>query len=245
MSLLIGPLFILEASARFTSRTCWIESPTYCVTRSANDGAWCYYPTEGLPYGTISTSCLDDGERHGSSTFAFVMENHLKQNVSIAYYSAGSDATFLGGPDWPVPSGGGPVRLCLSGLGGDGIYRTSCTTVSADNTLPDSNEVSWCSVNIAQPDLQDGCYPAPASPTHTSPFQDQTSRPTSTASTASTSSTTTASTSAAQGAPPLATIPGDPVSDADQGPSNNTRKGYQACKLCHVLSAIILGFILQ
>lgn len=113
-----------------------------------------------------------------------VMQTHLQQGLSVAYYSG--DNKLLGGAEWPLPAIVGATKLCLSGLEPDGVYRTSCTNAVADNSLPGPSSVSFCSVNFAQPNLQDGCYPPPPtagaiSPNGTTPMvasQTMTSAPT-------------------------------------------------------------------
>lgn len=121
-----------------------------------DQGIWCYYPSTGLT--TIPlTNCSTTS--HGASGFTLAMRAHLQSNLSVAYYSG--DNKLLGGVDWAVPAVPGVTTMCMSGLGRDGFYRTSCTNAVADNTIGGGGSPPFCSVNFAQPNLQDGCYPPP------------------------------------------------------------------------------------
>ena len=151
------------ASARINLETCWPDTPEQCVKQNSN-GTWCYYPSPGLS-GERLTSC-SASLGHGAVDFKLVMEVHLRSGLSVAHY-AGVGNELLGGAGWPVPDPPGIVRLCLSGLGPDGNYRTTCTNVEADNRLP---VTTWCSVNFGQTNLQDGCYPPPSDPLALSPY---------------------------------------------------------------------------
>lgn len=123
-----------------------------------NGTGWCYYPTDGFKANYAKTNCSTADDGHGASDFRLVMRAHLQQTVSIGYYS-GSNHTLLGGVNWPVLDNVGVVRLCMTGLGTDNIYRSACVNAVSDNTLP--SYAGWCSVNFGQQFVIDGCYPPP------------------------------------------------------------------------------------
>lgn len=150
--------WMVEVSARYNLPTCWPSTPDQCIKRNAN-GTWCYYPSAAPKTWVVPTNCSTEIDGHGASNFITVMQSHLQQHLSVAYYS-GVDNQLLGGSDWPVPAVPGIVRLCVSGLAADGRYRTTCTNADSDNALP-PNTVPWCTVTYAQPNIQDGCYPTP------------------------------------------------------------------------------------
>ncbi|TEB15901.1 hypothetical protein FA13DRAFT_1874655 [Coprinellus micaceus] len=143
---------------RFNLETCWPDTPDQCIKRNKNGTGWCYYPTGGFKSSYAKTNCSTADDGHGASDFRLAMRAHLQQTVSIGYYS-GSNHTLLGGVDWPVPDNPGVVRLCMTGLGTDNIYRSTCVNAVSDNTLP--SYAGWCSVNFGQQFVIDGCYPPP------------------------------------------------------------------------------------
>jgi hypothetical protein len=133
------------AHARFTTTTC---VGTECIQQNAG-GAWCYIPVSGL---TRATSC--NGGSDESTDFATVLEVHLAQTLSIAYYN-GVDNTFLGGANYPISATPGIIRLCASGRSGDGIVQTLCVNAVADNAFANS---PYCHALRSQNNVSDGCY---------------------------------------------------------------------------------------
>ncbi|TEB32342.1 hypothetical protein FA13DRAFT_247832 [Coprinellus micaceus] len=128
----------IPASARFNLPTCWAESPNQCILRN-DEGTWCYYPSAGLKSKHPLNNCSTAIDGHGASESTMVMQTHLQQGLSVPYYSG--DNELLGGAEWPLPAIVGVTKLCLSGLGSDGVYRTSCTNAVADNSLPGPSTV--------------------------------------------------------------------------------------------------------
>ena len=106
---LLASCYVAPLHARFTQTTCWTGENTECIQQNTR-GSWCYVPTSGL---TTATTCTGS-----SADFASVLEAHLAQGLSTAYYS-GIDNTLLGGGDYPIPSNPGVIRLCVSGRSGD------------------------------------------------------------------------------------------------------------------------------
>ncbi|TEB32327.1 hypothetical protein FA13DRAFT_247243 [Coprinellus micaceus] len=149
---------LTQVFGRFNLETCWPDTPDQCIKRNKNGTGWCYYPTGGFKSSYAKTNCSTADDGHGASDFRLAMRAHLQQTVSIGYYS-GSNHTLLGGVDWPVPDNPGVVRLCMTGLGTDNIYRSTCVNAVSDNTLP--SYAGWCSVNFGQQFVIDGCYPPP------------------------------------------------------------------------------------
>lgn len=133
------------AHARFTTATCVY---TECIQQNAA-GAWCYILVSGL---TRDTSCNGDGNE--SPEFATVLEVHLAQSLSIAYYN-GVDNTFLGGANYPISATPGIIRLCASGMSGDGNLQTLCVNAVADNAFANR---PYCHVLRGQNNVSDGCY---------------------------------------------------------------------------------------
>ena len=133
------------AHARFTKATCVF---TECIQQNAA-GAWCYIPISGL---TRATSC--NGGDDESTDFATVLEVHLAQSLSIAYYN-GVDNTLLRGANYPISATPGIVRLCASGMSGDGNLQTLCVNAVADNAFANR---PYCHVLRGQNNVSDGCY---------------------------------------------------------------------------------------
>lgn len=129
-------------AARFTQTTCWGNN---CVQKNSA-GTWCYIPAAGATRATTCTGAAVD--------FANVLEAHLAQGLSVAYYNGAGDS-FLGGADSEIGDNPGVVRLCMSGQSGDGNFQTTCVNVSADNTIPTTG---GCTVIAAQREVTDGCY---------------------------------------------------------------------------------------
>ena len=146
-----------QALARINLPTCWPNDQEYCVVRN-DQGTWCYSVSKGLTTAYPLTNCSTTSD--GASGFTLAMRAHLQSHLSVAYYSG--DNKLLGGVDWPVPAVPGVTTMCMSGLGRDGFYRTSCTNAAADNTIGSGGSPPFCSVNFAQVNVQDGCYPPPA-----------------------------------------------------------------------------------
>ncbi|TEB32341.1 hypothetical protein FA13DRAFT_1813299 [Coprinellus micaceus] len=129
-------------TASFTQTTCWGSN---CIQQNS-EGTWCYIPAAGA---TRATTCTGT-----SIDWANVLEKHLQQGLSIAYYNGAGD-TFAGGADLAIGDNPGVMRLCMSGQSGDGNYQTTCVNVNADNQIPTTG---GCTVIRAQAEVSDGCY---------------------------------------------------------------------------------------
>ena len=147
---LLAFYYMAPIYARFTRTTCWTNQNTACIQQNAA-GAWCYVPN--VYDGQVGTSCT--GTSHFTATdFATVLEVHLAQGLSVAYYN-GIDNSLLGGSDYSIPSNPGVIRLCASGQDGDGSDQTICVNALADNTFAGS---PYCNVMSGQKNVTDGCY---------------------------------------------------------------------------------------
>ena len=182
---LLASYYVAPVHPRFTKTTCWIGLNTACIQHNAA-GAWCYIPN--VAGGIVATSCTGT-DSYTDTDFATVLEVHLAQGLSVAYYN-GIGNSFLGGADYPIPSNPGVIRLCASGQSGDGNYLTVCMNALADNTF---GATSYCAVIRGQKNVTDGCYPpdvvahSPSS-INSSPASVSTSSPGFTSSPGSTSS---------------------------------------------------------
>ena len=138
---------ILQTSfALFSQTTHW----TGLTIQKNSQGAWCFLPWAAYPVRTVACT-------GSSSDFATVLDVHLNQGLSIAYYN-GIDNTLLGGANYslPVEANMPIIRLCVSGLAGDGYYyETICTNAVADNVWENSPA---CQVALGQKAVTDGCY---------------------------------------------------------------------------------------
>lgn len=141
---LLASCCVAPLHARFTQTTCWTGENTECNEQNTR-GSWCYVPTSGL---TIATTCTGT-----SADFASVLEVHLAQGLSVAYYS-GIDNALLGGGDYPIPSNPGVIRLCMSGRSGDGNPYTLCVNALADNAFGNH---PYCQVIRGQENVTDVC----------------------------------------------------------------------------------------
>ena len=132
----------------FTKTSCYGSN---CVQQDSQ-GRWCYVPD---PRSSSDVTCKGGYAR--DATMSAVMAVHLKQGLSIAYYS-GVDNALLGGVDFPFPSSGGIVRICLSGKAGDGSYQTFCENIHQDNDIYGLTGDPFCIVAVGQDVVSDGCY---------------------------------------------------------------------------------------
>lgn len=142
---LLASCYVAPLHARFTQTTCWTGEKTECIQQNTR-GSWCYVPTSGL---TTATTCTGS-----SADFASVLEAHLAQGLSVAYYS-GIDNALLGGGDYSIPSNPGVIRLCVSGRSGDENPQTLCVNALADNAFGNH---PYCQVIRGQENVTDGCY---------------------------------------------------------------------------------------
>ena len=147
---LLASYYVASIHARFTKTTCWTGMNTACIQQNAA-GAWCFIPN--VAGGIVATSCTG-ADSYTDADFATVLEVHLAQGLSVAYYN-GIGNSLLGGADYPIPSNPGVIRLCASGQSGDGNYLTACMNALADNTFGAS---SYCDVIRRQKNVTDGCY---------------------------------------------------------------------------------------
>ena len=140
---LLASYYVAPIHARFTKTTCWYGLSTSCIQQNAG-GAWCWIPNVSPQL--EATSCTGD--------FATVLEVHVAQGLSVAYYN-GIDNSLLGGSNYPIPSNPGVIRLCVSGQSGDRTDYTLCQNAVADNSFGgDPN----CEVIRGQKNVTDGCY---------------------------------------------------------------------------------------
>ena len=142
--------YMATVHARFTKTTCWNSQKTACIQQNAA-GAWCYIPN--VADGQVGTSCTGTSGFTGAD-FATVLDVHLAQGLSVAYYN-GIDNSLLGGADYLIPSDPGVIRLCASGQAGDGSDQTICVNAMDDNTFGGS---PYCNVMRSQKNVTDGCY---------------------------------------------------------------------------------------
>ena len=112
-------LLVQSTQGRFIQATCRAGT-RYCVQQNSQ-GKWCY-STEA-----VHVVAMDCPGAH--LELQGVLDNHLKQDLSIAYYN-GVDNTRLGGVDYAVNTTTGIVRLCLSNAAGDGLLQTFCMNVA-------------------------------------------------------------------------------------------------------------------
>ena len=147
---LLASYYVAPIHSRFTKTTCWTGQNTACIQQNAA-GAWCYIPD--ISTGIVSTSCTGTG-RPNDADFATVLEVHLAQGLSVAYYN-GIDNSLLGGADYSIPSNPGVIRLCASGQSGDRNDQTICLNALADNTFGGD---PYCQVTRGQKNVTDGCY---------------------------------------------------------------------------------------
>jgi len=136
------------AHGLFTQTSCWLSN---CI-RQNSQGRWCYAPS---PQSTSNVAC--SREFSCDRSMSAVMAFHLKQGLSIAYYS-GVDNVLLGGADFPFPASGGFIMLCASGKAGDGNFQTLCQRVHQDNDIYGVPGDPWCLVSLDQDFVLDGCY---------------------------------------------------------------------------------------
>lgn len=132
----------------FTKTSCYGSN---CVQQDSR-GRWCYVPD---PRSSTDVTCKGGYARDAS--MSAVMAVHLKQGLSIAYYS-GVDNSLLGGADFPFPSSGGIVRICMSGKAGDGSYQTFCENIHQDNDIYGLTGDPFCIIAVGQDFVSDGCY---------------------------------------------------------------------------------------
>jgi len=147
---LLASYYVAPNYARFTKTTCWTGQKTYCIQQNAA-GAWCLIPDASRD--VVATTCTGTSGITNPN-FATVLEVHLAQGLSIAYYN-GIDNSLLGGANYSIPSNPGVTRLCASGQSGDGNYQTICVNAVADNTFGGG---AYCQVIRAQKNVTDGCY---------------------------------------------------------------------------------------
>ncbi|EDR15945.1 uncharacterized protein LACBIDRAFT_301455 [Laccaria bicolor S238N-H82] len=144
---LIGSILLLSvlpsfSYGLFTQSTC---SGSGCVQQQ-DTGAWCYVPKSGE---TALLDCIES-----QSDVQSVMNVHLTQDLSIAYYH-GMDYSRFGGASWPVFATTSVVHLCISGYAEDGTLQTLCVNVNEDDTISGS---PYCEIADAPHVVSDGCY---------------------------------------------------------------------------------------
>ncbi|KIM36516.1 hypothetical protein M413DRAFT_288054 [Hebeloma cylindrosporum] len=132
----------------FTKTSCYGSN---CVQQDSQ-GRWCYVPDS-----RSSSDVTCKGGYSRDASMSAVMAVHLKQGLSIAYYS-GVDNALLGGADFPFPPSGGIIRICLSGKAGDGTYQTFCENIHQDNDIYGLTGDPFCIIAVGQDLVSDGCY---------------------------------------------------------------------------------------
>ena len=91
--LLLAFYYVAPVHARFTKTTCYNDGNTACIQQNAA-GAWCFIPN--IANGLVATSCTAGIGSINDADFATVLEVHLAQGLSVAYYN-GIENSFLGG----------------------------------------------------------------------------------------------------------------------------------------------------
>lgn len=146
----LSPLCHSAFNNQSDPRWCW----DYNCVEEKSPGKICYYPAGGQ---AKSTFC--SGGSSVNAAFQTVLDTHLNQSLSIAYYSPITNEQ-LGGVNYTLThtlTPGTNVTLCLSGqVGKSNEYQTLCEPAEFDNdiTLPGP----WCYVTVAQHYVSDGCY---------------------------------------------------------------------------------------
>lgn len=183
-SLLIIVVFLLFQQVRslFTEGACW-PGTARCIQRSAGTASWCFV---AVARDSTTTSCVGP-----AVDFQTVLAEHLSQDLSIAYYDGASNRRLGGASEYNVTGAVGVIRLCASGLAGNGVLYTICTNVAADNVF---NGSPACVVIGGPARVNDGCYDLArqqtrSTTTTSTPRTSATSSSTTTSSTTSTSST--------------------------------------------------------
>ena len=177
-SLLIFVIFLLsqQVLSLFTEGACW-PGTARCIQRRAGTDSWCFV---AVARDSTTTSCV------GSAVdFQRVLAEHLSQDLSIAYYDGASNRRLGGAAEYNVTGVEGIIRLCASGLAGNGVLYTICTNVASDNVF---NGSPACVVIGGPTRVNDGCYDLASQ-------QTRSTTTTSTSSSTMSSSTTTSSTS--------------------------------------------------
>jgi len=123
--------------AAFTSPTC-DTFQNVCVQKNSA-GSWCLASTIVVR----STDC--------APPYSVPLAAHLKQDLSIAYYSPTGQR--LGGANYPVPQSA-ILYVCLSAQLGPAQYYTMCAQARRDNSW----EALGCQVDLAPSHISDGCY---------------------------------------------------------------------------------------
>jgi hypothetical protein len=132
---------LTSVQAAFTGRTCTIDS-TRCVQQTSS-GTVCLSSNISASFWTCP------------APFNLPLETHLTQNYSIGYYNAAG--RFLGGWNLSIPTPPSvPTYVCLStrvNLTSEEYY-TLCAQAEGN----DQWSAGGCSVNLAPPNVVDGCY---------------------------------------------------------------------------------------
>ncbi len=147
--------FSCQAIARFTLDTCWGKD---CVL-STTQNTFCFFPDRQSGLQTLPIICTGT-----QADLASVLNVHLQQDLSIAYYN-GVDNSRLGGVDFTVPGDTSIIRLCVSGQAADMTYSTLCVNAAGNNVLQGS---PFCKVRVVPMVVSDGCYNITSSATSTS-----------------------------------------------------------------------------
>ena len=149
--LLVPPLYQAAFNNASDPRWCWDDN---CVLEKS-PGTICYYPAGGE---TNSTSCT--GGHDQNTAFQAVVNTHLAQGLSIAYYMPVTNER-LGGVNYSVSAANlapnTTITLCLSGqLGSDSSWQTLCEPAGFDNDI--TYPGSYCLLAVGQHYVSDGCY---------------------------------------------------------------------------------------
>ena len=123
--------------AAFTIPVC-NGNQQYCVQKNTA-GSMCFASTLVVQ----NTAC--------GLPYSVSLAAHLKQDLSIAYYSPTGER--LGGADYPVPATT-IVYLCTTAQLEPGQYHTMVALAHGDNTW----DSPGCHVNLAPSHVSDGCF---------------------------------------------------------------------------------------
>jgi len=144
------PLLCRSAFNAQNASWCW----NFNCVREQSPGKICYYPA-----GSQANSTFCSGGHSVDNAYETVLETHLNQTLSIAYYDPNTNAQ-LGGVNYSLSTldtSTANVTLCLSGqVGHSNEYQTICEAAKYDNdiTLPGT----YCVVSVAQHVVSDDCY---------------------------------------------------------------------------------------
>jgi hypothetical protein len=157
----LRPIFILLIATPLLCRSAFnnASDPNWCWSNNCveekSPGHICYFPAANQ---TNATSC--SGGHDLDSSYQSVVDIHLAQSLSIAYYMPLTNVK-LGGVNYSLSTlaPNTSITICLSGqVGSGGAYQTLCEPADVDNDITEPGP--FCQIAIAQHYVSDGCYTA-------------------------------------------------------------------------------------